>query len=337
MHRRELKARLLAFVGGDTAHSFDALARDVARYQARSLPSYGRLASSQTSPIQRWQDAPLVPTEIFREIDLSPPDLPAQATFLTSGTTGVGKRGMRRVPDLEIYEAACQGPFREAVLRGEATPRPWLSLIPSASELPDSSLSHMVSFLGTKMASSVTYGATGLGLDTVGTRGWLDAVREPYVLLTTSFALVQFLQSTSAVWQAPKGSRMMLTGGFKGRTREIAEGDLMELIAGRLGLGFSQVVGEYGMTELTSQAYGRPFRSPAWLRLRVLDPRTLTECVPGEEGLVGFFDLLNLDNVSAILTSDVGSLDTAGALTLTGRAPQAVLRGCSLRAEEWSL
>jgi hypothetical protein len=146
---------------------------------------------------------------------------------------------------------------------------------------------------------------------------------------------MMLLDATSDLPKAPKGSRMMLTGGFKGRTRRVNEGDLLGMIQTRLGFEPANIVGEYGMTELSSQAYGKPFQSPPWLRMRVVDPTHLQDVAAGQQGLVAFFDLLNLDNVSAILTSDLGVLDAHGGLTLLGRAPGSRTRGCSLQAEEW--
>jgi hypothetical protein len=195
-------------------------------------------------------------------------------------------------------------------------------LIPPAAELPDSSLSHMVSALARRLASEVA---------------WTDSLASlpdrPAVLLTTAFALVQALEAGPTARLAA-GSRVMLTGGFKGRARELDEDALLALLAARLGVGAAAVVPEYGMTELSSQAYGRPLVAPPWLRLRVVDPDTHADLPAGQRGLVACFDLLNLDNVSAILTGDLGALDAAGGLTLHGRAPGAVLRGCSLTAEE---
>jgi hypothetical protein len=127
---------------------------------------------------------------------------------------------------------------------------------------------------------------------------------------------------------------MMLTGGYKGRTREVDEAPLLDAIEARLGLGRGAVVPEYGMTELTSQAYGRPLGVPPWLVLRVVDPSSLEDLPAGSVGLVACFDLLNLDNLSALVTGDLGCLDPAGRLTLRGRAAGASLRGCSLTAEE---
>ena len=126
----------------------------------------------------------------------------------------------------------------------------------------------------------------------------------------------------------------MLTGGFKGRSRTLDSRALFELIETRLGLLEHQVIPEYGMTELTSQAYGSPFAAPPWLKLRVVDQVSHNDLDVGQTGLVAFFDLLNLDNVSAIVTSDLGSMTDRGELLLEGRAPGSLLRGCSLTAEE---
>jgi hypothetical protein len=336
--RGTLKQSILDFISRASEGNFDALALDVARYQRDTLPAYGALVAGCGDPLEHWKNAPLVPTEIFREIDLSPANNTPQATFLTSGTTGIARRGMRRVPDLDLYHAGCRDPFIASVLNNDATPKPWVSLIPSMHALPDSSLSHMIQILGDELASSLVFGATSNGLDVPTTVAALEACtkkNEPYVLLTTSFALMMLLDATSDLPKAPKGSRMMLTGGFKGRTRRVNEGDLLGMIQTRLGFEPANIVGEYGMTELSSQAYGKPFQSPPWLRMRVVDPTHLQDVAAGQQGLVAFFDLLNLDNVSAILTSDLGVLDAHGGLTLLGRAPGSRTRGCSLQAEEW--
>lgn len=388
--RPGLVADLLAFVRGagpapltpDPSRAaardaaFDGLAARVLAYQAAAVPAYGRLVEAQGGlPFASegvrggWRHAPLVPTELFRDVDLSAQGLgPSRAVFRTSGTTGhaghhngaVGAvgRGTRRVPELTLYDAAMEAPFVQAVLGGPAGSaaaaarsahvhntrvyNQWLSLIPSADTLPDSSLSHMVTTLAHRLAAETTWATGREGLDADLAWGALEAAAragQPVVFLATSFALVQLLDAApTRRARLPAGSRAMLTGGFKGRTRTVEPAELLALAADRLGLEPDRVADEYGMTELTSQAYaarvGEPLASPPWLRLRVVDPDTLEDLAPGREGLVAFFDLLNLDNVSAILTSDLGVLDAAGRLTLHGRAPGAPARGCSLTAEE---
>jgi hypothetical protein len=111
----------------------------------------------------------------------------------------------------------------------------------------------------------------------------------------------------------------------------------------QLGITPEAVVGEYGMTELTSQAYTRAlhgdesglFFSPPWMKVRALDPVTLEELPPGREGLLAIFDLANVGSALHLLTEDLGVVENeAGGFRLLGRAPEADLRGCSLLAEE---
>ena len=340
--RAALRAELLAFVTAPAPERFDELATRVVAHQAAAIPPYGRLVSARDLDGASWRDAPLVPTELFRELDLcsAPPDAPVPATFLTSGTTGAGARGRRRVPDLTLYHAAMWAPFVAQVLGGDAGRRPWLCLVPPATDLPESSLSHMVGALAAGLAdpSRTAWPMTGAGLDVARAERAIArcaADSAPALVLTTAFALVQLLDALPpSTPSLPAGSRMMLTGGFKGRTRELREDDLLATVEARLGIAPGDVVPEYGMTELTSQAYGRPLVAPPWLALRVVDPETQRDLPAGSEGLVACFDLLNLDNVSAILTSDLGVLDATGGLTLVGRAARATPRGCSLTAED---
>ena len=315
---------------------FDALAADVVRYQATSLAPYGRLVAARGGFGGDWRDAPLVPTDLFRELDLcsADPGAPLEAEFLTSGTT-TGRRGRRRVSDLRLYHAGMVQPVVHHVLGGDPSPKPWLSLIPRATEDPTSSLSHMVSALAERLNVETTWVMTPEGLDVQAADAFSRRCSSPVIVMTTAFALIHWLDGASDdLRPLPPGSRMMLTGGYKGRARTLEADALLTLIGDKLGIMPPEVVPEYGMTELTSQAYGRPFEAPPWLRLRVVDPATGRDMAPGEQGLVAFFDLFNLDNVSALLTGDLGRMDKAGHLTLLGRAPGAVLRGCSLSAEE---
>ena len=64
-----------------------------------------------------------------------------------------------------------------------------------------------------------------------------------------------------------------------------------------------------------------------------LDPETLEPRPRGGVGLLAFMDLANVGSVSAVLTEDLGHLDSRGGLRLLGRAPGAEPRGCSLALE----
>jgi len=331
--RDALHDDLMAFVAAPEAAAFDALADRVVAWQIAALPAYARLVAARGGAPASWREAPLVPTDLFKDVDLCS-RRGSEAVFLTSGTT-VGARGARRVPDLRLYDAGMVAPFVTHVLAGDTARRPWLSLIPPVEADPDSSLSHMVSRLAASYATDVIWALHNeRGVDVRVCEAFAQGAREPVVVLATAFALAQLLATMVVPAPLPPRSRLMVTGGFKGKAREVSEEAQLAEIEWLLGLTPDEVVPEYGMTELTSQAYGRPLLANPGLRLRIVDPATQQELPPGGIGLVACFDLLNLDNVSALLTGDLGWIDLLGRLTLLGRAPDAVVRGCSLTAEE---
>ena len=142
----------------------------------------------------------------------------------------------------------------------------------------------------------------------------------------------------------------METGGYKGRSRTLTRYELHELIHKQLGLGrHTWIATEYGMSELSSQAYSsstaqiaeipssnrphlswnRPLHFPVWARLRIVSPESGREVADGETGMVHVMDLANLYSVSAIATEDLAIRRGTG-FELVGRANQAEPRGCSL-------
>jgi hypothetical protein len=136
----------------------------------------------------------------------------------------------------------------------------------------------------------------------------------------------------------------MVTGGFKGRSREVERGLLRRDVARAFGVPEAHVVAEYGMTELTSQLYegtlpgaalsGDPdvLLEPPWLRVEPVDPVTLEPVAPGELGIARIVDLGNVDSALVVQTEDLVRR-RGGGIELTGRRPGATARGCSLALE----
>jgi hypothetical protein len=154
------------------------------------------------------------------------------------------------------------------------------------------------------------------------------------VVLGTALALDAVLEGLAV--RLPAGSRVMDTGGYKGRRREVGREAMLRLYEASLGVPAADVVGEYGMTELCSQFYETPDRvweAPAWVRTRVFDPETLEEAPEGGIGLLAHLDLANAWTVAGVLTEDLG-VAVPGGFRLRGRAQGAALRGCSLATEE---
>ena len=228
---------------------------------------------------------------------------------------------------------------------------PVLMIAPSPKELPDSSLTHMMQLF------AQTFGASPRGendyfiRDGVLELAELDArvaealvAKSPILLLGTSFAFVHLLDAVGeAGFRLPEGSRVMQTGGFKGRSREVDAAELRRDLASALAIPGRSVVSEYGMTELSSQFYegtlaghalaAGVYVEPPWARVVPVDPESLLPVKEGEPGLARIEDLMNVDSAFAVLASD-RVRRVAGGFELLGRWPGASPRGCSIAVDE---
>ena len=324
---------------------FSALSLRVFEHQFAHNPTYRRYSERRGATPQtvgKWQDIPLVPTGAFRQLDLVAGEADAvEAVFHTSGTSKRGGApGRHLIPRLSLYAASLLPPFKAHLLPDTDELR-FISLVPSPEDLPRSSLSHMVAAAAERFASDVHWVVDGSG--TVDRELLAGAMRdssqdgEPVLLLGTAFAFVHALEQ-DALGPLPPGSRIMETGGFKGRSREVTNVELYEALSSSTKVAVDHIVNEYGMTELQSQLYtpvmsqpthdGGRHVAPPWMRVRALDPSTLEELEEGAEGLLAFFDLANAGSVCHVLTEDIGSV-SHGRVRLEGRVVGAEPRGCS--------
>jgi hypothetical protein len=344
-----LPDRVAAFIRDPAAGDFEALALEAFAFQHRRIEPYRRLCEARGAEPGRvagWRQVPAVPASAFKSVELAA--APPVEVFRSSGTSaGAGLRSVHRHPYPDLYRAAIDASFPEFCLAGLDRP-PMLSLIPGRDVLPDSSLSFMADHvLGRWGGEGSLAGFGARGVEVRAVRSWIGARQRagrPVVVLATALALDQLLgalEKQELRFRLPPGSVAFETGGSKGRDRQLSRPELVERLGARLGIAADRVVGEYGMTELTSQLYtgtltgGNPelFVAPPWVRVRVLDPETLEEAPAGRPGLIAVFDLANLGSAVHLLTEDLGVAEPGG-LRLAGRAAGAELRGCSLAAEE---
>jgi len=356
----DLVARIQRFVASSEG-DFETLALESFAFQYERIESFRRLCDGRgvrPGDTASWREVPQVPASAFKSLALHAAS--PQVTFKTSGTTqGEEHRGVHHHPFPDLYRAVIDASFPRFCLPG--TDRlPLLSLIPSAEQVPDSSLSFMIDHVLERFGdegSAAVFGKSRVELPKA--RSWLGARQRdnrPGMILATGFTLVQLLDGLERMglrFRLPPGSALFETGGLKGRTREISRADLLARVGTHLGIPAQRVVSEYGMTELTSQCYTRTlleplddggdptaFVAPPWMRVRILDPETLEE-VPecegkgeGGLGLISIFDLANVGSAVHVLTEDLGRPAPGGGFHLVGRAAGAELRGCSLTVEE---
>lgn len=359
LHTRA-RALVSAFEAGAPApESFDALGCDIARYQATRVEGYARLCRARSVDLEALRSAaeiPAVPTDAFKltRVATFPASVPGAGSrvFRTSGTT-VGARGEHFVRDVSTYDAAAVAFGRRWLARDLDHRVPVIVLGPSPEDAPDSSLVHMceefVRVFGTAASAATTYLVDGDGvidLDAFDERVAVAlARRESMLVLGTSFAFVHFVDAIgTATFDLPRGSRVMQTGGYKGRSREVPPDVLRADLARVFDLDVRRVVGEYGMTELSSQFYERTlfepdaplgvYAEPPWARVVPVEPETLAPVAEGAIGIAKVIDLMNVDSAVAVLTQDrVRRVGTSG-FELLGRAPGAPPRGCSIAIDE---
>jgi len=292
-----------------------------------------------------------VPAAAFKELELTslPPNR-RTAVFHSSGTTEQKpSRHFHALESLAVYEASLWKAFEHHFgSSGEL-----VCLTPPSSQAPHSSLIHMFevirqqygapesAFVGDMAAD----GTWTLELDTtLAVLKQSLVTRRPPLILGTAFSfvhLLDFLAANDLRFALPAGSRVMETGGYKNRSRTMPKVELHALITDRLGVPRENIICEYGMSELSSQAYDLPiqtpsairhprtFRFPPWARVQLISPETGREVAAGETGLIRIFDLANVCSVAAIQTEDLGVRHGDG-FELVGRAQLSESRGCSL-------
>ena len=351
--------------------AFDRLAVSLFRLQYESNPAYRRLCDSRNPTphhVIHWHQIPAVPTSAFKQLKLSCL-APAEQTkvFHSSGTTEQEpSRHYHNAVSLALYEASLLPWFTRNVLTeldmpngAGAPPSVLVALVPPLAEVPSSSLAHMFATVACSRqwsAAAFVGEVDASGAWRLNTQAAMECLQDAMdlnravVILGTAFSFVHLLDhlaDSGLRFELPPGSRVMETGGYKGRSRELSRLELHGLIGERLGVSDENIVCEYGMCELSSQAYARVepeysssrspaasarhFHFPPWARAQVISPETGQEVAEGETGLIRVFDLANVYSVLAIQTEDLG-VRRGNGFELLGRATAAEPRGCSLAA-----
>ena len=230
-------------------------------------------------------------------------------------------------------------------------------LAPSPESAPDSSLSHMFGTLADAFGQDreATFSMRGDRPDFAALARSLDRACEgqrAVALCGTAFAFVHWIDWLAdrhhPGWRLPEGSRLLETGGFKGRSREVSRELLHDSLTQATGIPGDAIVNQYGMSELGSQFYdsscieaGGPRRKlrPPWVRVRRIHPQSGREAGDEEPGLLVIHDLANTGSVAAVQTADLAVGVPAphspwgDGFDLLGRVAGAEARGCSIAAD----
>ncbi|MEW9669285.1 long-chain fatty acid--CoA ligase [Ammoniphilus sp. 3BR4] len=356
-----LKQLISQFIrkGSAVEDEFNQIALTLFAYQYENnqpFRKYCRKRRISPATVSHYLQIPPVPIGAFKQAALSccPPE-EAQAVFMTSGTTNPELRGKNYHRDLEVYDLSMREHFKSYILP-DVDKVKMAILFPTEAELPNSSLAHYLHLgLQTFGKEGSDYMLSSQGLESEKLIAFLrdsEQNGEPVLVIGATFSFIHFLDEClgkGTRFQLPEGSRVMDTGGAKGRSREVDPEDLRSQLCQLFSIPSFACINMYGMSELSSQFYDGNLRdhvlgnqpityskkAPHWVRTVIFDPATMQPKENGEKGIIVHYDLANLNSVLAIMTEDLGLSVDDGGFLLLGRAAGSEAKGCSLAVEQF--
>ena len=307
-------------VGIKTDGEFRRAALELFRYQSTHCAPYRlylQMLGIDPAEGVEVEQIPFLPIEVFKSQKVYCGPEEPEVCFTSSATTGMtpSKHYMASLGDYEVAFTAAYEQFYEGM--------PIYALLPCYLEREGSSLVYMVDRLIAR------YGG-GFFLDNHA--ALVEALNNdprPKILLGVSYALLDLAEEGVRL---PVNTIVMETGGMKGRRKELSKSELHAVLCNAFGVG--EIHSEYGMAELTSQAYssgGGVFKAPAWLRVVVRDVNNpLRMLSAGQRGGVNIIDLANRYSCAFLQTQDMGRVWPDGTFELEGRISGADIRGCNL-------
>ena len=308
----------------DSQEQFRSCALELFRFQAKRCEPYRRyieLLGIDPAEVSKLEDIPFLPIELFKSCDVYCGDTAPEIIF-TSSNTGSTVASRHLMASLETYREAFTRAFEQFYGRAEQ----WsiYGLLPNYLEREGSSLVYMVDTLIKRCGSGGFYlnNYEQLIED-------IERDPKPKILLGVSYALWDVAER-----YAPKlrDTIIMETGGMKGRREELSKSELHKILCE--GFGVEAIHSEYGMAELTSQAYskgGGIFYTPSWMRVMVRDVNDPFDHAPQNmRGGIDIIDLANTSSCAFIQTQDIGRLLSDGGFMVEGRIAGSDIRGCNL-------
>jgi len=307
------RSQTQAVAGGELAAEFTRLAGALFALQRQTVPIYAEFcAQRRVAAVEDWREIPALPAAAFKEYEVTslPPDQRTRV-FHSSGTTRhKPSRHFHNARSLALYEESLRLWFRRHFINPQSAirnPR-LIVLTPPPARAPHSSLAQMFETVRPEFGNAVFTGridgegAWELDLErTISALEEAQSAGEAVALLGTAFSFIHLLDHCRAgrtPFRLAAGSRALETGGYKGRGRAASKVELRQMMTRWLGIEETHIVSEYGMSELSSQAYDRVvaeagggFRFPPWARARIISPETGREAAEGEPGLGRVVDL----------------------------------------------
>ena len=308
---------------------FEKIALKVFRFQFDNNNVYQEfctLLNKNKDNVKSITEIPFLPIQFFKSHEVLSSSEPIQATFTSSGTTGI-QTSKHLVTDITLYEESYRNAFSE--FYGNIEDYCVLALLPSYLEREGSSLIQMVDDL----IQSSNHEDSGFYLNNyeelIAKLTELDNSGQNVILIGVTYALLDLIEMHQ--FQL-KNTIIMETGGMKGKRKEMIREELHTILCE--GFGVPVIHSEYGMTELLSQAYSLGngiFECPNWMQILIRETEDALSYVnEGKTGGINVIDLANINSCSFIATQDLGKKYPNHSFEVLGRFDNSDIRGCNL-------
>ena len=308
---------------------FEKIALQTFRFQYENNLVYQEFCGflkTDVRKVKSLEQIPFLPIQFFKSHSVVSNTNPIQATFTSSGTTGM-ITSKHLVTDTSVYKESYRRGFSQ--FYGNIEDYVVLALLPSYLEREGSSLIYMVEDL----IQLSDHPESGFYLhnhdELIAKLIALDQAGQNVILIGVTFALLDLIEKYQFQLQH---TIIMETGGMKGKRKEMIREELHEQLC--QGFGVPAIHSEYGMTELLSQAYSLGngvFECPSWMQILVRDTEdALTYIQNGKTGGINVIDLANINSCSFIATQDLGKKNPNNSFEVLGRFDNSDIRGCNL-------
>jgi hypothetical protein len=284
------------------------------------------LLKTDVQKVKSLKQIPFLPIQFFKSHQVVSNTNAIEATFTSSGTTGMNT-SKHLVTDTSIYEESYRKGFSQ--FYGNIEDYVVLALLPSYLERGGSSLIYMVEDL-IQLSNHTDSGFYLHNHDElIAKLIELDQSGQNVILIGVTYALLDLIEKQQFHLQ---NTIIMETGGMKGKRKEMIREELHEQLCE--GFGVSMIHSEYGMTELLSQAYSLGngvFECPSWMQILIRDTEDALSYIPqGKTGGLNVIDLANINSCSFIATQDLGKKNPNNSFEVLGRFDNSDIRGCNL-------
>lgn len=284
---------------------------------------YVNLLQIKPQNITHFSEIPFLPIDFFKTNKVITGEFSPECIFKSSSTTGLN-RSKHFIKNISFYHENAKKCFEHFF--SDLKNYIFLGLLPNYLEQGDSSLVSMVDFF-TKNSQNSENNYYLYNHEALFKK--LHQFNDKNVILFgVSYALLDFAENFNGSFP---NLTIIETGGMKGRKKELTKDELYHII--RKSFPNSSICSEYGMTELTSQAYTTDlgiYQTVPWMKVLIRsadDPFAILG--HQKQGAINIIDLANINSCCFIATDDIGKTIDEARFEISGRLDYSDIRGCS--------